>query len=136
MSIRQEIESIKSDRNNLRNFGLIVGVVFLGLGLFLSTRFAIILALVGGGLLTIAMLFPTILRPVHKTWMVVGIVLGWIMTNIILSIFFYLILTPFVLLLRLSGKKFLDLKFKSQDKSYWNAREQKTFSEDTFEKQF
>ena len=50
-----------------------------------------------------ALLFPAALRPVYKTWMKIGETLGFVNSRIILFIFFYLILAPFGMVLRLFG---------------------------------
>lgn len=50
-----------------------------------------------------ALLFPAGLRPVYKAWMKFSEVLGFVNSRIILFVFFYLILVPFGLVLRVFG---------------------------------
>ena len=50
---------------------------------------------------------------IHKAWMGLAHVLGWINTRIILFVVFYLILTPVAFFTRLAGK----LSFKKQNKN-------------------
>jgi hypothetical protein len=68
--------------------------------------------------------------------MTLAILIGWFMTRIILSILFYLVLTPTRLLARLFGKQFLDLKMDNSKKSYWNYRESKELKKSEYERQF
>ena len=60
-----------------------------------------------------ALIFPLALKPVYKVWMLIGHVLGWINTRIILAILFYMLIFPMGLLMRLFGN---DPMHKSYDK--------------------
>lgn len=89
----------------LRSFGLLVGGVFALIGLwpavFRGTPLRL-WALVGAGLLIgPALVIPHILKSVYQVWMVLGHVLGWINTRIILSLIFYAVFTPAGVLMRL-----------------------------------
>jgi hypothetical protein len=68
--------------------------------------------------------------------MSVAFVLGFVMAHVILTLFFFLVITPIGLLARLSGKDFLSLKLNHEAKSYWIAREQKAKSPSDYERQF
>lgn len=50
-----------------------------------------------------ALLCPAALRPVYRAWMKFGAVLGQINSRIILFLFFYIVLLPVGLLMRLTG---------------------------------
>jgi hypothetical protein len=78
----------------------------LGLGLFGLSRFAI-----------------PVMRPIHFVWMRLSQVLGWLSTHVVLTIFFYLIVTPTGLLMRLLGKDLLNQKIDKSVKSYWAKRD-------------
>ena len=67
--------------------------------------------------------------------MIFSVILGWIMTRVILSIVFYLIITPIGLITRLLGEDFLELK-KSKVDSYWNQRDRNIEINQDYEKQF
>jgi hypothetical protein len=81
-------------------------VLGLGLGLFGLSRIA----------------YP-VMKPIHFVWMKLSQILGWMSTHVILSIFFYLIVTPTGLLMRLFGKDLLDQKIDRDAKSYWTKRD-------------
>jgi hypothetical protein len=55
--------------------------------------------------------------PVYWLWMALAFVLGSIMSRLILSIFYYIILTPVALIMRAAGRDKLGLKEKQE--SYW-----------------
>lgn len=112
----------QQQKNELRSFGLIVGGVFLLIGLWplvwRGSEMRSWAVAVGGLLSVLAAVAPSLLRPVHKGWMFLGHVMGWINTRIILGVFFYAVLTPMGLVARLLGKDFLRLKPGSNTDTY------------------
>ena len=94
------------NKDELRKFGLVTGGIFIGLfGLifpFVLTRHYVLWPWIIGGVLVVwALVFPIGLAPVHKYWMKFSHVLGWINTRIILSVIFYILITPIGLIIRL-----------------------------------
>ena len=69
-------------------------------------------------------------------WMIFAVILGWFMTRIILSLLFFLVITPIGLTMRLLGKDFLGLKIKSSNESYWNKRDKENELNQDYQKQF
>lgn len=136
MSVRQEIKDLKTTKKDLRSFGLIVGGAFLVLGFFFVKNYSLAFSFLGGALVLLGVFAPAVLRPAHRAWMAFGMVIGRIMTTVILTVFFYAILTPLALALRTFGKKFLILNFRSQEASYWHKREIKSIDREALEKQF
>ena len=95
------------EQKELRTFGLMVGGIFLILGLWPALwrgeeprLWALIPGIV---LVVLGLSLPRSLKRAHKIWMVVGHVLGWINTRIILGIVFYGLITPMGLVMRLFG---------------------------------
>ena len=135
----QEIKNIKSGKAELRKFGITLGIVFglLG-GLFLwrEKPYYFSLFILSVFFLFFGLVLPWLLKPIHKIWMTVALVLGSIMTRVILSVLFYLVITPLGLISKLSGKDFLDLKFDRSASSYWIVRNKTTFEKANYEKQF
>jgi len=68
-----------------------------------------------------------IMRPVHFAWMRFSQILGWISTHVVLTVFYYLILTPSGLLMKLLGKDLLDQRIDKSAKSYWSKRDLSKF---------
>jgi hypothetical protein len=58
------------------------------------------------------------------------------MTRVILTVLFYLVLTPIAVTARLFGKQFLDLSFRDPKDSYWVLREKDSSKERNYEAQF
>src|SRR5438874_12854631 len=112
--IRDEIKNLKSSPGDLRKFGLTVGSVFLLLGLWFAWRgksiFPWLLA-PGAGLLLLGAAVPRALKSVYIGWMTFALVLGLIVSTTLLTLFYYLVLTPIGLIARLAGKDFLNRPF-------------------------
>jgi hypothetical protein len=134
-----EIKKIESSPKKLREFGLVIGGVFLSLGLFLwwRDRGAYPYFLFPGLALIIAgAIVPAILKPLKKAWMTLAILMGWVMTRVLMGILFFLAITPIGLILRLTGKDLLDQKLEPDAKSYWKIRPHIPRVPADYEKQF
>ena len=73
----------------------------------------------GFGFFAMTLLKPQFLGPLNRIWAAFGAVLHKVVNPIIMGFLFYLIVTPTSLLMRLMGKRPLDLQFEHQRKSYW-----------------
>lgn len=135
----EEIKNIKTGKKDIRSFGITFGIIFLIIAGFLfyqekdSFQLFIYLA---GSFSGLGIILPIILKPFYMVWMIFAVILGWFMTKVILSLLFYLIITPIGLFLRIIGKDLLNLKEKKQQKSYWNMRNSKEEQNQNYEKQF
>lgn len=74
------------------------------------------------------------LLPLNKLWMRFGFLLGMIVSPVVLGIIFFGLFTPVALLMRLSGRDELRLKF-TQKASHWISRNEPIKSE-SFKNQF
>ena len=134
----EELNSIKSGRKDLKNFGFTIGFILLIIGVFLFVRekdsfiyfFSIGLIFIGLGIIN-----PIVLKPAYKIWMTFAVIIGWVMTRVILSVLFYLIISTIGIFARLVGKDFLNLKSKNKE-SYWNIRNKEYELNQDYEKQF
>lgn len=135
----EEIKNIKSEKKDLRNFGLIIGIalgLLAGLLWWKGRDIYSIFAIIASAFILLGFILPSVLKPLQKAWMTLAVIMGWIMTRIILGILFYLVFTAIGGISRLFGKQFLDLKIDRSIKSYWIKREPKTFNKSDYEKQF
>ena len=137
--IQEELKLIKEDKRSLRKFGLTVGVVLLlvGIVLYLIDKPAFVyLGVIGLLLILLGVSLPILLKPLNKAWMTLAILLGWFMSRVILTILFYLIVTPIGILLKIFGKDLLKLKTNDPLISYWEEREKRGIEKTDFERQF
>ncbi len=62
--------------------------------------------------------FPTGLKPVYRGWMFFGEKIGWVNSRILLGLVFYGLVTPISWLMRLLGKRPLQLGFDPKADTY------------------
>ena len=139
MSIQADIKKLKTGDRDLRKFGLTVGGAFIFIGgLLLLRHRPSYLAFCGAGALLAAfgVIWSRALKYVYIAWMALAFTLGFVMSNVILTLFFFLFVTPIGLLARLFQKDFLARKWDKRAASYWiqSGREMKTAN--TYERQF
>lgn len=111
------------DRKGLREFGLVTGAIVTVLfGLFfpwlIEVKYPLWPWIFAAIISTWALLLPNTLNPVYKIWMRFGIAIGFVMNHVVLSLVFFLIISPIGLMLRLSGKDPMKRKLDKQIKSY------------------
>jgi hypothetical protein len=86
--------------NDIRYWSLIISIVFLILGILNSK----------------------ILTPLNKIWFKIGILLGNVISPIVMSIVFFLVVTPTSFIMKILGKDLLNLK-KNTKNSYWITKQ-------------
>ena len=137
--LKEDFNNIKEGKKDLRQFGLTVGGVLLIIGAVLyyfEKSSALYFIIIGGVLFLFAIIYPKVLKPLNKVWMGLAIVLGFIMSRIILTVLFYLVLTPISLLAKIFGKKFMNLKYDESAETYWEKRTIKEKNHLDYERQF
>ena len=110
-----------------RSFGAVFTVVFTIVALLPLWRsapprwWAIAVAAVIGGL---ALLWPRALAPANRVWLRIGLLMHRIVNPIVMGAIFYLVVTPFGLVMRLLGKGPAAMRRADTDAtSYWIARD-------------
>ncbi|MCW8804394.1 MAG: SxtJ family membrane protein [Ignavibacteriaceae bacterium] len=123
--IKDEFKHIKETKKDLRKFGLTVGsvlIIIAGFLFYFEKTSAIYFGIIGTFLILTGLVYSNILKPLNKLWMGLAIILGFIMSRVILTILFYLVLTPISFIARIVGKKFMDLKYDKSVNTYWEKR--------------
>ena len=108
------------DRKGLREFGLVTGAIVAVLfGLFfpwlLERDWPLWPWIIFGVLAVLGLIAPMALNPVYKIWMRFGLIMSKIMTPLIMSIVFYIVITPAGFLMKLFAKDPLARKFDDTD---------------------
>jgi saxitoxin biosynthesis operon SxtJ-like protein len=115
------------NNKTLRSFGLLVGGAWGIIGLLPVVfrrepprlwALALMAVLVGLGLL-----FPKALRQPYRDWMALGHALGFVNSRILLSLVFYLVVTPMGFAMRLFGRDPMRRRFDSAATTYRIGRE-------------
>ena len=134
----EEIKNIRTSVKDFRSFGITIGIILLivsAILLYYNKESYQSLAIIASTFIGLGIILPVLLKPAYLVWMTFAVILGWVMTRVILSIVFYLIMTPIGLITRLLGEDFLALKIKDSN-SYWNHRDRSKESNQDYEKQF
>ncbi len=125
--LQEHYRAIVSGPRQWRQFALVLAVAFLvvagltgrhdwltGLCWMVPTLLFCVLAWIA----------PPWLEAPHRLWMMLAGALGFVMTRVVLTLVYYLALTPLALLSRLIGKRYLDLGFRDGRKTYWLSKQE------------
>jgi hypothetical protein len=137
--ILEEIKQLKTGGRELRKFGLLVGGVLAALGILMLVRDKPHFPwLLGPGCIfvTLGLISPRSLKFVYLAWMSLAIVLGFVVSNLLLTFLFLLVITPIGLAARLFRKDFLRLQIHREAPTYWIRRELAAQPRSDYERQF
>ena len=130
--------STELTRRTLTSFVLIVGGALLLIAAYQWRRGApqglwVTLLAIVALLWLAAAVAPSLLKPVYRGWMRLGEALGWVNTRILLTLIFFLVVTPIGLLMRLFGRSPMAVARRD---SYWTDVEPHSYGDRHVEKQF
>jgi len=111
--------SIKISTN--RSFGFVFFILFLIIAFYPligEQEIRIWSLLISLIFLTLGLMKSKFLTPLNKLWHRFGILLGNIISPIVMSIVFFMVVTPTSIILKIFSKDILNLK-KNNSKSYW-----------------
>lgn len=129
--VKTEIKALDLGKKKLRNFGLLVGGIFLLISawIFYSQNqklpgqenyiFVYIFLFLGAPLFILGAVSPALLKPAYRIWMGLAFAMGWIMSRLLITILFYLVVTPTAFIAKIFRKKFLDISFRDNQSTYW-----------------
>jgi len=133
------MEKVNLGRNNLKKFGITMGIAFLVIALVVligHKHNPLALFFISAIFLLVAFITPNRLKLVYIAWMRLAFVLSWINTRLILFIMFYLIFAPVGIAMRLFRIDLLDRKICKNKESYWRQKEKKGFDPANYKRQF
>ncbi|MCX6866232.1 MAG: SxtJ family membrane protein [Verrucomicrobia bacterium] len=115
-------------RKVLRQFAALGLVCFLALGareVFFSNQLMLGLALGFVAVLVglTGLVRPALLRRIFVAWMVVVFPIGWLISQLILVMLYFLVLTPVAWILRLRGRDLLGRTPTPGRESYWEPKQ-------------
>lgn len=132
---------IEYTKKNLRGFAVVMAVAFGVLGGisfykhgYALTDAALILWAIAAAWLLFGLALPSALKPFYFLWMKLAAALNFVMTRVILTIFYFMILFPTGLVIRIFRDP-LDRKLSKEAKSYWIERKEQP-QRDHFEKPY
>ena len=129
---------LKEDPKEWQKFTLVVLVLCTGFnillwrrGVFLTLLFQGVFVLLAG-VATWCLLRPAHFRNLYRGGMTVSHAIGQVMGKVMLTLFFFLALTPLGLFLKALGKDPLDIRTKGNRSTYWIKHEKKSSLERMF----
>lgn len=116
---------------------LVPGIIWYKNDLTLTSN-ALVLFGFSGVFLFVHLHFNPLTRSTYRCWMMLAFGMGFVMTKVIISIVYLLLMTPIGLIRRLSGSK--TMKFMREfehikQESYWIVRDD-TYNRESSERQF
>jgi type IV secretory pathway TrbD component len=132
---RKEKVTMGSDRT----FGLVVGAAI--------AIFALVPLIHGGGVrlwllgpavivLAVAVTAPRFLAPFNLVWFWVGKILSLIVSPVVMTVLFFVTITPVGIAVRWSGKDLLHLRRRRDVSTYWIERVRSSAARDSLKNQF
>ena len=125
----------KKSINSNKSFGILFFVVFFLYGIWpilSSNEIRIWSLLMGIIFLILGLLNSKLLTPFQNLWLKFGTLLGRIVSPIVMFLVYFVFITPLAVIIRLFGKDLLRKKF-NKSPSYWIKREKNI---GTMKKQF
>ena len=122
-----------------RSFGIVFCVVFAIIALWPlldGGDIRIWASLTAAGFLAVALVRPSLLRPLNRLWFKFGMLLSKVVSPLVMGLVFYTTVTPIGLILRVSGKDLLGLRFAKESESYWVRRDPPGPAPETMRQQF
>lgn len=112
----------------LHNFGIIalIATAVISLLLYLikdlGTQWIVIITGIGFAIFLCSLISGKLTRMIYLGLTLVTLPIGWVVSFILLAIFYFLILTPLGFVFRLIGRDSLQRNFNSKAESYWLRR--------------
>lgn len=120
------------DFNERKKFGktLIIGFPIFGLVIFIlgwassgvwnkNLELACWIVGVGVALGLVAFLIPQISKPIYVAWYFIGCCLGFVISNLVFSLMYYLFFTPIGLIRRIVSRDSFPKTYDKSKKTYW-----------------
>ncbi|MBE7560873.1 hypothetical protein HS125_18750 [bacterium] len=142
-----DTEGARGTRESLTGFGKVVGGAFVVLGAVLlfwhradreSLRFLLgeVFVVIGVALVICGLVAPMLLRPVEKAWWALALALNIVVSRVLLSLFFYLVMFPIGFIMRLVGRDPMERRWRKDVPTYWTPRKPQPDVEKHCKRQF
>lgn len=109
----------------LRQFGQIAPIMLLLIACLLRWRFGLpmsglsVMCIIGILIFILSKLSPKLVKPVYLTLILISFPIGWVISHLIMLLFFFGIITPLALVFRLLGRDALHRRWDPKCESYW-----------------
>ncbi len=130
-----------SDRREQRKFGLLMAAAIAVLGLIRSAlhgfeHVPVYFFAVAAVFLVLGLVAPVLLKPVFIAWMKFAELLNWVVTHVLLTFAWCVMMTPVRLLVSLFAEDPLKREWKQNGSSYWEPPEEQPKEVERYFNQF
>lgn len=137
--LKEELKHIDTSEKSVKKTGITVGIVLIAISFLLwwiGKESFVYFSIIGGIFVILSYVAINVLKPFHKLWIGLSLVLGFIMSRVILTLLYYFVVTPIGLVAKIVGKKFMPLGFDKSATTYWEKREKTIKEKIDYERQF
>ena len=130
--------NLKPSKKQLRDFGdiaLCMCNVIGGLLLCLDKLSAggfFVFCLIGVIIYVSSRISTILVRPIYKGMILVTFPIGYVISHVVMGLFYYIVVTGVAFVFKLLGRDLLSRKYNTQAKTYWLKYTKKRTSEDYF----
>jgi len=130
-----------SSRTEQRKFGLVMAAAIVVLGLIRYAlhgfaQFPMWFFVMAGAFAVLGLAVPQALKPVLIVWLKFALVLNWVMTHILLTIVYWLVIAPMGTVMRIFSEDPLKRKWLPKEQSYWESPEEQPAELEHWRNQF
>ena len=139
LNFHERVTGEQSERSSDRAFGLIFSVFLLIVAIvpvFRGRPLRVWAIFLSPLFLTVSLIRPGWMSPLSSAWHRFGLLTQRITNPIIMAILYFIVITPFGILMRLLGRDILHLKWDSDSSSYWIVRQPPGPAPDSMRDQF
>lgn len=117
--------NLKPSEKQLRDFGDIALCMcnIIGLLLFwfdkISIRGFVIFCLIGLVMYILSRISTMLIKPVYQGMMIVTFPIGWVVSHVMMGVFYYGIVTPIAIIFKIIGRDPLCRVYDPKAKTYW-----------------
>jgi hypothetical protein len=129
----------RDEKKDIRNFGLMLAAIlagFGGLSIYKQGNAWPILWGIAGVVLVCALFVKPALRPVFKGFMWFGMKMNWVMTRVILTVFFFIVLAPIGICMRIFRKDLMGRNYDPNAKTFWTPPKRSDYKPEYSERLF
>ena len=117
-----------SSRTEQRKFGLVMAgaILFFSLlryGIHGFANFPVWSFVVAAVFVFFGLVFPRALQPVFMVWMKFSLLLNWVMTRILLTVVYWIIIVPMGVVMQIFSEDPLKRKWLKKGDTYWDEPE-------------
>ncbi len=116
--------------------GAIVALGLIQYAIHGFSHFPLYFFVVAGIFAFLGLVAPITLKPVLIIWLKLATVLNWVMTHVLLTIVYWLVIAPMGIVMRIFSEDPLKRKWLPKDQSYWESPEEQPAELEHWRNQF